>query len=933
VAAGATRGAGGRLTPKRWGRIKEVFGAARERPESQRSDFLDTACGGDAELRAEVAALLAEGDGDSLLSPAAGLLGGREYRPGDTIGQYRVEGKLGEGGMGVVYKARDTRLNRTVAIKLSTAQFSGRFEREARAVAALNHPHICTLYEVGPDYLVMEYVEGKPLTGPLSQAEVMRLAGQLLDALAAAHAKGIVHRDLKPANILVTKVGVKVLDFGLAKMPAGAASAEARTETATQDGAILGTLQYMSPEQVQGKEVDARSDIFSFGLVLYEMLTGKRAFEAENSASVIAAILEREAPSVGEIAPESLDWLLGRCLAKDPDERWQAARDLRAFLERCSEGGTFGARPDVGVLRTIGWIAAGVLAILLALLAFVRFREAPQAHVRLAQFVVEPPAGAEFVSSSSAASVSPDGRYLVFGAYTGADSSLWLRPIDSLNARMLPGTENGRAPFWSPDSKSIGFLSGGKLKRTDIAGGAPQALCDATVAGTGGTWNRAGIILFGQGAGLLRVPASGGAPQIVTQPDSRRKEGAHSEPQFLPDGNRFLYFIGSADADVRGIYAGSLDHPGDRLRILATDHKASYVPPADGRSGFLLWIREQSLVAQPFDEGHLRLEGEATPVAENVGQSTSANAAFFTSDTGLLVYRSGVRPQMRKLVWMSRDGKTQGEAGKEEYYGQFRLSPDGTRLAVTILDGNANADIWVLDLGRAIMSRLTFTPKPRYNPAWSPDGRQIAYDSDQTGVRQLYRKEANSEGQEEQLTRGPDHKGLSDWSPDGRYLLYQDLNPQTGFDLGVLTLAGEREPHVLKTPFSKFTAKFSPDGNSIAYISHESGRDEAYLRAFPVSGGQWQVSSQGGSSPRWRADGKELYYLEPASNSLMATGVHIVGGSFQTDAPRKLFAVPGGGSYDVTADGQRFIVFEDVNAANGPVPLTVVLNWQAGLQK
>jgi len=407
-------------------------------------------------------------------------------------------------------------------------------------------------------------------------------------------------------------------------------------------------------------------------------------------------------------------------------------------------------------------------------------------------------------------------------------------------------------------------------------------------------------------------------------------------PQFLPDGNRFLYFIGSADADVRGIYAGSLDHPEDRLRILTTDHKVSYVPPADGGSCFLLWLREQSLLAQPFDQRNLRLEGEATPIAENVGQSDSENAAFFTSDTGLLVYQSRVRPQMRKLVWMSRDGKTQGEAGKEENYQQFRLSPDGTRLAVAISDGNGNADIWALDIARAIMSRLTFTPKPRYNPVWSPDGRQIAYDSRQTGIRQLYRKEASGADQEEQLTSGPDHKGLSDWSPDGRYLLYQDLNPKTGFDLGVLTLGGGREPLVLKTPFSKKLAKFSPDGNWIAYMSHESGRDEVYLRSFPVSGGQWQVSSKGGSLPRWRADGKELYYLEPASNSMMATGIRMVGANIQTDPPRKLFTippVPGGGFYDVTADGQRFISFEAVKAEEGPVPLTVVLNWQAGLQK
>ena len=870
-----------------------------------------------------------------------------ELKPGARLGPYEILSALGAGGMGQVWKARDTQLDRSVAIKTSAAKFSERFELEARAVAALNHPHICTLYHVGsdplvPSYLVMEYVEGAEIKGPLPLDEALKYAIQLASALETAHKKLITHRDLKPANILITKAGIKVLDFGLAKFATAEAAESAETVTIakglTQEGAIVGTLQYMAPEQLQAKKTDVRADVFSFGCVLYEMLTGKRAFDGSNTVSVIAAIMERPAPSVGEIAPESVDWLLERCLAKDPDERWQSARDLRASLERCLEGVTSGVRSDARGRPTIGWIATGVFAVLLAVLAFVHFREVPTANVRLAQFVVEPPAGSEFIDSVATDAVSPDGRYLVFGAGKDANYSLWLRPIDSLDARMLQGTENSSSPFWSPDGKSIAFIARGKLRRTEIAGGVPQALCDASYVTTsvGGTWNRDGIILFAQGAGLLRVPASGGTPQIVTQPDSARRETAHSMPQFLADGNRFLYFIGSGDSGIRGIYAGSLDHPGDRRRILATDHKASYAPPTDGRSGFLLWLREQSLLAQPFDLGELRLEGEAAPVADNVVTSGYANAAFFTSESGLLVYRSGVRRQMRKLVWLSRDGKAQGDAATEEGYQGFRLSPDGTRLAVTISDDNGNADIWALDLGRGIKTRLTVAPIPRFNPAWSPDGRQIAYDSNQTGIRQLYRVDAGGASREEQLSSGPNNKGLSDWSRDGHSLLYQDLDPKKGFDIGVLPLDGERKPLVLKTPFSKLLAKFSPDGKWIAYLSGESGRREVYLRAFPVSGDQWQVSSQGGDLPRWRADGKELYYLEPASNSIMAAGIRIVGASIQTDAPRRLFAipaVPGGGSYDVTADGQRFIVFQPVNSPEGPVPLTVVLNWQSALKK
>lgn len=867
---------------------------------------------------------------------------------GDKLGPYEILARIGEGGMGQVWRARDTRLDRIVAIKTSHAKFSERFEREARAVAALNHPHICALYDVGPDYLVMEYVEGTEVKGPLPLDQALKYAIQLASALEAAHRKLITHRDLKPANIMITKAGVKVLDFGLARMDRQetahslAENEETLTRPLTQEGSIVGTLQYMAPEQVQGRMIDTRADVFSFGCVLYEMLTGKRAFDGANTPSVIAAILERPAPSVGSVAPPALDWVLHRCLAKDPDERWQSVRDVRAELERIAEGGTeipaeAAKQPDG--LRwkfRLALAAAGVFALAAGWLAFVHFREAlPVVHSEL--FAVQPPAETEFTDTIYSTAISPDGRYIVFAAGTTANSSLWLRPMNSLDARPMPGTEGGRVPFWSPDGESIGFYAGGKLKRSSVGGGVPQELCDATAINTslGGTWSRNGIILFAQGGGLFRISASGGAPLMVTQIDNARKEAYHAIPQFLPDGKRFLYFVRSEDSAVEGIYVASLDHPGDRARILATQHKAYYAPPLAGRTGFLIWLRGRTLLAQPFDEKNLHIEGEASPIADNVDSPGATTAAFWTSDTGLLAYRSAVPPKKWTLLWMSRDGRNLGDAAKEDTYGQFQLSPDGHRLATTLVSDSGALDVWVLEFGRDVLSRLTFTGMNKYDPWWSPDGRKIAYDSSLSGIRQLYSKDASGAGPEERLTNGPNNKGLSDWSRDGRYLLYQDLDPKTGFDIWALPLEGERKPFpVLRTPFSEVLAKFSPDGKWIAYTSDESGGPEVYVRAFPVSSGQWQVSNRGGNAPHWRADGKELYFLEEKTSSMMAAGIRMSGASVQTDTPHKLFPIANAtASYDVTADGQRFLIRQPTGAQHAPPPLTVVLNWQAELKK
>jgi Tol biopolymer transport system component len=596
----------------------------------------------------------------------------------------------------------------------------------------------------------------------------------------------------------------------------------------------------------------------------------------------------------------------------------------------------------------------GALAGALAAVSFVHFRETPP-EVHPAQFTVEPPGDTQFTNAYAATAISPDGRYLIFGAGqvgTGT-SSLWLRPLDSLSARPLIGTDNGSFPFWSPDGRSIAFFSGGKLKRSAVAGGAPQVICDApanTFAGAGGTWSRDGILLFGSPTGLFSAPASGGVPRQITQADTARKESGHGVPQFLPDGKRFLYFIASEDPNIQGIYAGSLENPKpgmqkEHVRILATDRKAYYAPSPSGQTGYLLWMQEKTLLAQRFDDRKLRLEGDPAPVADGLNLAGNVRAPFWISDAGLLAFRTGNRFERTKLVWMGRDGKILMEAGKADASKEYlsgRLSPDGKRYAVDRRDDNDNdnEDIWVLEFGRDIMSRLTFDPKWDQFPVWSPDGRQIAWASERSGVRQIYRKDASGEGQEEQLTNGPTGAVATDWSRDGRYLLYTGSGPKTGWDIGALPLEGDRKPfEVLQTPFNEGFAQFSPDGKWIAYASDESGRSEIYVRAFPASpGGRWQVSNQGGSMPKWRADGKELYYLGPTRSNIMAAGIRISLAGVQTDTPRQLFAISVPPSdvtvpYDVSGDGQSFLVTQPANAQLGPAPLTVVLNWQDGLKK
>jgi Tol biopolymer transport system component/predicted Ser/Thr protein kinase len=924
------------MTPERYARIKEIFAAARERPEAQRAAFLHDTCDGDAELRAEVAARLAEGDGDTLLSPAAELLASREYRAGDTIGQYRVEGKLGEGGMGVVYKARDTRLNRMVAIKRSNAQFSGRFEREARAVAALNHPHICTLYEVGPDYLVMEYVEGKPLSGPLPQDEAMRLAGQLLDALAAAHAKGIVHRDLKPANILVTKAGVKVLDFGLAKMSASALPADAPTETATQAGAILGTLQYMSPEQVQGKEVDARGDIFSFGMVLYEMLTGKRAFEGENSASVIAGILEREAPAVES---EELNRVVKACLAKDPDERFQSARDVKRAIE-------WGANAPRRAERPI-WLAWGVaaLAVGLASLSFMHSRDqkaAPAAWLTMDLAPAESLGGNGHPVQTEMA-FSPDGNTLVFSGSRGsgadARTELYKRAFDQPEAVPIPGSENGVGPFFSPDGKWVGFVAAGKLKKIAMSGGPGVNLCDGNGI-WGATWGSDGMIVFAiaNSGVLMQVSADGGTPRSLAEPD-RSKGELFTSPEFLPDGRTLLFTArtsndwGESQIEVRRPEGGV-----PRV-IVKGGTNARYV-----QTGHLLYMNNAVLMAVPFDSR--RLERTGTPVAllDGVRQAVnmtndgleSGMAQFAISHSGNLVYAPGGihPPHTGALVRVDRKGAISELNLPKGSYAALRLSPDGQRLATGLRPETSRlSDIWTYDLLRGTSSRLTSDGRNRW-PLWTQDGRRILFEGGPPGQRQILSIMADGQGPTESLVTSKSEVDPTSWSPDGKWLAYLDNQK-----VWVRPPSGQGEPKLfLGSKFVFHDAQFSPDGKWMAYSANESGGIEVYAQAFPGPGERVHISTDGGYDPAWAPDGRQLFYISSKTQAMMV--VDIASGSpLRVDRPRKLFELGWNFGctprcYDVYPDGQSFIMSRPDTLVDMPATrLNVVLNFVDELQR
>ncbi len=881
---------------------------------------------------------------------------------GTRLGPYEIVSAVGAGGMGEVYRARDTRLDRTVAIKVlpqhlaDTPEARQRFEREARAVSALNHPHICTLHDVGSqdgtEFLVMEYLEGETLAarlekGPLPLEQVLKLGIEIADALDKAHRQGIIHRDLKPDNIMLTKSGAKLLDFGLAKAAVAPASvatltaAVTRTTPVTQQGTIVGTFQYMSPEQVEGKEVDARSDIFSFGAVLYEMLTGQRAFPGKSQLSVASAILEKEPAPISTakpMTPPMMERAVNRCLAKEPDDRWQTARDLELELKWIAGSGSQSAVAAPVIARNkirelVAWIVAGVCALAAVTFGVLHWSHTPE-KPRVVRSYVKATLSSGFLFSGqvSGFALSPDGLRLAYVALNAnGKGGLWVRPLDSLQAQPLAGTDDASYPFWSPDSRTIGFFAGGKLKRIEASGGPPLTLCDAPLP-RGGSWSQAEEILFAPNlnAPLFRVSASGGTATPVTSLDAAKGEVTHRWPQFLPDGRHFLYLAGSPyglkENPMNSVVVGSLDSK-ERKLLMHTHSSATYA------SGHILFLRQNTLMAQPFDAKRLEFTGEAFPVADPVREEeTTIRSYFSASQNGVLTYLEGTGEADRELVWIDRSGKTVGKVPGQDAYSAPRISPDGKKVAY--VRGASGFDIWSYDLARGVKTPLTFgsgSGQSNLFPVWSPDGQRIAYTSVRGGKFGFYQRAADGSGSEEVLLEGTDYvKYLSDWSPDMNYLAYQD-NHQGVASTFVLPLSGERNPHpFLQSPFTTVRASFSPDGKWLAYCSNESGDLKAYVVPFPGPGGKWQVSSGGGDFPRWRRDGKELFYFS-LDNKMMAVEIKASGSSFVIGAVRQLFETRAYrsqvGAYDVTADGQRFILAYEPGQPNEAI--TLVENWDA----
>ena len=871
--------------------------------------------------------------------------------PKMRLGPYEIVSALGAGGMGEVYKARDTRLDRTVAVKICTGHFTDRFEREARAISSLNHPNICALYDVGReegvDFLVMEHLEGESLEarlrkGPLPMAEALRIAIQIADALDTAHRQGVIHRDLKPGNVMLTPGGAKLLDFGLAKMAEipGAASGNRSSlptvaQSLTTEGSILGTFQYMAPEQLEGKEADARSDIFAFGATLYEMLTGRKAFEGPSQASLITAVMSSDPPALSTIQPivsPALEHVVRRCLAKSPDDRWQTTRDLLGELKWIAEPGSQAGAPGPAVSsrKRLPWLMAGAASLLLlpALIATaLHLREQPATAPEI-RFQVPVPESLSF-RWYDVPEVSPDGEHIAFAAGNGeGESRLFVRDLKSVSATPLARTDTAYSPFWSPDGRQLAFSTTSNLLRADLNGASTVAICAKCSTSPGGTWSRDGVIVISVRGVLNRVPAAGGEPKPLGS--LAHGETAQLWPQFLPDGQHYLYLSLNPRPDLQGIYVAALGS-NDRKRIVASDTNAAY-----SASGHLLFLRGNVLMAQPFDAKKLELRAEPHPVAHEMFiMPFLAGASFSVSPNGVLVWRAGDAIANSELTWIDRKGNKLGVVGVPADFSSPALSPDERKVAVGIRDPKTKMrDIWVADLLRGATTRLTFDAADDLNPVWSPDGTRIAFTSDRKGERDIYQKLSDGSGPDELLLEGRDgQKNLEDWSPDGKYLLYNH-QPAGHLYLLVMPLTGDRKPvPYLKTEFRTDQAQFSPNGRWVAYRSDESGKNEVYVQGFSLDPshprGKWQISTAGGEEPQWRRDGRELFYV--AGNKLMAVDVKTDGQSFEAGIPKRLFDVrmPSRvrNRYVVSKDGQRFLVNLPLEEAS-KAPIEVLVNWR-----
>ena len=948
-----------------WSDLEALFYEALARLPAERAAFLAERCAGRRKLQAQVEAMLkAHEQGQAAGLPASGEY--TQLSAGTRLGPYAIVGPLGAGGMGEVYRARDSRLRRDVAIKILPPAFmadadrAARFEREAHVLAALNHPHIAAIYGFEQDALILELVEGETLAdriarGPIPIRETLGIARQIAEALEAAHEKAIVHRDLKPANIKITPEGtVKLLDFGLAKAmslervsPDGGAGPIAAVAD-TREGLIMGTAAYMSPEQARGQTVDKRTDIWAFGCVLYEMLTGRAPFAGDTVSDTLAAILNREPDwaALPAATPAAVCTLIRRCLEKegrqriadisvarfvldDPDTRSQAppAAEPPARL-RLWQG--LAALAAVTALGLVGWT--------------VRSDPTPG---QASRFVAPLPENATFYGYVS---VSPDGRKLAVTEGQAGRRGLWIRDFSTLEWRRLPGTELAGSPFWSPDSRYLAFAAGNQLRKIDIAGGPPQTLASMPVRIEGsGAWNRNGAIIagsWGGGAGgpLWKIPDTGGAATAITEVDASKGELYHTWPTFTEDGEHFVYFR-SGTPDVEGIYAGSLDAaPAEqsRTRILATEFPASYA------NGYLFFVRANTLLAQRLDLRNLTLTGEAVPVTEALETTWFRTGVFSVSSGGALAYRTdqtGGSSGKLQLTWLDAQGRTLSTVGQPDRNAQVSLSPDGSRAAVRDALLGQTGDLWMVDLANGGRTRLTFR-RSDWSPAvWSPDGGRIAYAGGNLGDT-LYEKPSSGVGDEKVLLKAPGTRHYpTSWSSDGRFLLYHTENtPGTGYDLWVLPLQGEHKPvRLLNDVFNEWAGFFSPDARWIAYVSNEADGAHVYVRPFVAVGpsgvpalgeGRWQVSTDAGNWPKWI--GEHIIFNDvPGGTSLFTVRVNTSGRVFQSGVPQRLFRIPSGDGllFQVSpdADAQRFLWAGPQDQRTAQAPITVVLNWQEEL--
>jgi serine/threonine protein kinase len=899
---------------------------------------------------------------------------------GARVGPYQILALIGTGGMGEVYKARDTRLDRLVAIKVLNADGAerpdrrARFETEARAVSALGHPHICTLFDVGDHqgraYLVMEYLEGETLDdrltrGPLPAADLIRYGADIAGALDHAHRKHVIHRDVKPSNVMLTAGGVKLLDFGLAKGPLLVATTPPSTASLDQrkltaEGTMLGTFQYMAPEQLEGKSVDGRTDIFALGSVLYEMATGRRAFEGDSQASLIAAILTAHPPAISSVrvaidansSLAALEHVVDRCLAKNPDERWQTARDIKLELEWIDQGKS--PRRSVAAGRRLGWhetmawslaLIAGVAA---AIAVMAPSENPPSESTR---FIVSPPAGTTIpvAQSRTRIAISPDGRRLAMVAFSEGRQQIWIRPLESVVAEPLPETEGGISPFWSPDGRFVGFFSpgDGTLKRVALGGGPARIICTAQVDGVP-IWGPDGTILFTKFLdGIFRVSADGGEPTRVTQVDKGRRELNHYWPEFLPDGRHFLYMATALEESgmraTPGVYVTSIDSP--EATLLTRGHsRMTYVEP-----GYLVFVENGALLAQRFDTTERRLVGEPTQIADGIAYvRVVGNGSFTASTNGVLAYQSAGSES--QVVWADRRGNITDTGWPRQDYGSLRFSPNGERVAVDVVDPRTGAaDVWLFDTARGAPVRLTADPWDEGAPVWSPDGSRILMRMDRGGptslktgsaAPNLYTKVIGT-GAEELIAadRGP--LGSEDWSRDGRWIAYTRNSQQTGLDLWLmpLTVGAKAQPFSTER-FDEGGAAFSPDARWLAFVSTEAGLPEVYIAPVEQPGERARVSIGGGTTPRWRRDGTELFYASPDGRTIFRVPMQL-GSTLKAGIPARLFGIPASAParfarrnivYDVTPDGQRFLINVPAEEPSSS-RITVVLNWTSALNK